>query len=274
MQRSDGLRPRQSVARVARGAVLVLAVQALAAGGPAAVCGAEKFAPQQGVLPVLPPADAILLYGSESDGTGRFVAMDGGPSNWKAEDGVLEVTRSPGHANHAVSSVHFRDADIHAEFATVERAKGNSGLYIHGHFEMQILNSFGVDDFTIEDEGSLYRFAPPLVNASRPVGEWQVYDIRFRAPRHDADGKVTEPGSITAWLNGQLVQDGVTFEEPRSPYIPYRHGVTDYLRGVEKSLQTTGAGPLFLQDHGAPVRFRNVWIRPLDDKAADYTPAR
>jgi hypothetical protein len=69
------------------------------------------------------------------------------------------------------------------------------------------------------------------------------------------------------------VQDGVTFDVPRSPYIPYRHGVTDYLRGVEKSLKATGAGPLFLQDHGAPVKFRNVWIRPLDDKAAEYKPA-
>ena len=232
----------------------------------------EAFAPNQETLPVAAPEDAIVLFGPESEGTGRFIAMDGGPSNWKADNGVLEVTRSPGHANHAVSSVHFRDADIHAEFATVEQAKGNSGLYIHGHFEMQVLNSFGVEDFTIEDEGSLYRFAPPLVNASRPVGEWQVYDIRFRAPRHDAEGNVTEPGSITAWLNGQLVQDGVTFEKPRSPYIPYRHGVTDYLRGVEKSLKATGAGPLFLQDHGSPVQFRNLWIRPLDDKASDYTP--
>lgn len=256
-----------------RGAAVAVALLALLVSWPLGVTAEDAFAPKQATLPVEPPADAIVLFNAESDGTGRFVAMDGSPSNWKAEGGVLEVTRSPGHANHAVSTVHFRDADIHAEFATVEQAKGNSGLYIHGHFEMQIMNSFGVDEFTIEDEGSLYRFAPPLVNASRPVGEWQVYDIRFRAPRHDAEGKVTEPGSITAWLNGQKVQDGVTFDVPRSPYIPYRHGVTDYLRGVEKSLKATGAGPLFLQDHGAPVKFRNVWIRPLDDKAADYTPA-
>jgi hypothetical protein len=75
---------------------------------------------------------------------------------------------------------------------------------------------------------------------------------------------VTKPGSITAWLNGKRVQDGLTFTEPRSPYIPYKHGVTDYLRGVEKRLLETGAGPLFLQDHGSPARFRNVWIRPLN----------
>ena len=273
MQRMKAVGMRQSGDPILHGSLFAVALLAMVASSPRAVPAAEDFAPQQHTLPVEPPADAICLFGEASEGTGHFLAMDGGPSNWKAEGGVLEVTRSPGHANHAVSNVHFRDADIHAEFATVEQAKGNSGLYIHGHFEMQIMNSFGVDEFTIEDEGSLYRFAPPLVNASRPVGEWQGYDIRFRAPRHDAEGKVTEPGTITAWLNGQKVQDGVTFDVPRSPYIPYRHGVTDYLRGVEKSLKATGAGPLFLQDHGAPVKFRNVWIRPLDDRAAEYKPA-
>jgi hypothetical protein len=230
------------------------------------------FAPEQDSLPVPPPAGAILLFGEGSEGTGRFVAMDGGPLDWKVEDGELWMTKSKGHANHAVSNFHFRDADIHAEFKTSPKAKGNSGLYIHGHYEMQIFDSFGVEDFTIQDEGSLYRFAKPLVNAARPTGEWQVYDIRFRAPRKDAEGRVTKPGTITAWLNGKKVQDGVEFSSPRSPYIPYRHGVTDYLRGVAASLEDSGAGPLFLQDHGSPARFRNVWIRPLDEKATTYEP--
>jgi hypothetical protein len=100
------------------------------------------------------------------------------------------------------------------------------------------------------------------VNASRPAGEWQVYDIRYTAPRRGAARKVTTPGTITAWLNGKLVQDGVEFAEPRSPYIPYRHGVTDHLRQVKKRLDETGEGPLFLQDHGSPARFRNVWFVP------------
>ena len=102
--------------------------------------------------------------------------------------------------------------------------------------------------------------AVSLVNAARPAGEWQVYDIRYVAPRRDADGKVTRPGSIVAWLNGRKVQDGVTFDLPRSPYVPYRHGVTDHLRGVERTLLETGRGPLFLQDHGSPTRFRNLWF--------------
>ena len=102
------------------------------------------------------------------------------------------------------------------------------------------------------------------MNAALPTGQWQVYDIRFIAPRRDGTGSITKPGSVTAWLNGKLVQDNLQFTEPRSPYIPYKHGVTDHLRGVEKRLLETGAGPLFLQDHGRPARFRNVWLVPLD----------
>jgi hypothetical protein len=220
------------------------------------------FRPVQEPLPVKPPEGAIVLFGDGSEGQPKFTAMDGSPIDWKVEDGVLFMEKSKGHANHILSTEMFRDADIHAEFMTVKKAKGNSGLYIHGLFEMQILDSFGVEKATIEDEGSLYRFAKPLVNAARPVGEWQVYDIRYTAPRRGDDGKVSKPGTIVAWLNGKLVQDGVEFSEPRSPYIPYRHGVTDYLRGIKKRIDETGEGPLFLQDHGSPVKFRNVWIVP------------
>jgi hypothetical protein len=228
-------------------------------GLPAA---AAEFRPIQEPLPVPPPAGAVLLFGDGSEGPPRFLSMAGGPIDWKVEDGTLVVTKSKRHSNHIHSSEVFRDADIHAEFMVAKAAGGNSGLYLHGLYEMQIFDSFGVEPPTEQDEGSLYRFARPLVNASRPAGEWQVYDIRYTAPRRDAAGKVTTPGTITAWLNGQLVQDGVEFTEPRSPYIPYRHGVTDHLRTVKKRLDETGEGPLFLQDHGSPTRFRNIWIVP------------
>jgi hypothetical protein len=114
----------------------------------------------------------------------------------------------------------------------------------------------------MQDEGALYRFAAPLVNASRPAGEWQVYDIRYTAPRRGEDGTVKTPGTITAWLNGKLVQNGVEFTEPRSPFVPYRRIDTDHLRSVKKTLDETGKGPLFLQDHGSPTKFRNIWIVP------------
>ena len=220
-----------------------------------------EFRPDQSSLPVAPPADAVRLIASGVEP--KFTSMAGGPINWEIEEGTLIATRTKSHANHIVSSVMFEDADIHAEFMVSPLAHGNSGLYIHGHYEMQIYDSFGVENFTSQDEGSLYRFAKPLVNAARPAGEWQVYDIRFIAPKQNPDGSLKSAGTLKAWLNGQLVQDGVSFTGPRSPYIPYRHGVTDYLRGVEKQLQATGKGPLFLQDHGSPTRYRNVWIRPL-----------
>jgi hypothetical protein len=221
-----------------------------------------EFRPVQEPLPAAPPPGAIVLLGGGSEPP-AFTNMAGGAIDWRGKDGTLVVNTTNGHANHIVSQARFQDADIHAEFMVAPEAHGNSGIYIHGHYEMQIYDSFGVEPPTEQDEGALYRFGPPLVNASRPAGEWQVYDIRFIAPRRDASGRIVKMGSVTAWLNGKLVQDGLTFTEPRSPYIPYRHGVTDFLRGVEQELRATGRGPLFLQDHGSPTRYRNVWIRPL-----------
>ena len=229
---------------------------------PATAPTPNEFRPAQDSLPAPPPPGAIVLFGDGS-APPAFTAMNGGPIDWKVENGTLVVNTTKGHANHIVSNERFQDADIHAEFMVDPAAHGNSGLYLHGHYEMQIYDSFGVEPPTEQDEGALYRFGPPLVNAARRPGEWQVYDIRFIAPRRDASGRITQAGSVTAWLNGKLVQDGLTFTEPRSPYVPYRHGVTDYLRGVEKELRATGRGPLFLQDHGSPTRYRNVWVRPL-----------
>ena len=214
-----------------------------------------------------PPADAVVLVPERVDAASdlsTFVGMAGGPIDWKADDGSLLVNTTSGHANHIVSATLFRDADIHAEFMTSPEAKGNSGLYLHGQYEMQIYDSFGVQPPTDQDEGSLYRFGRPIVNASRPTGQWQVYDIRFIAPRRDASGTIVKPGSVTAWLNGQLVQNELRFTEPRSPYTPYKHGVTDHLKAVETHLLATNEGPLFVQDHGSPTRYRNVWIRRLD----------
>jgi hypothetical protein len=243
---------------------------------PAGNAAPAAFRPVQEPLPVPPPPGAILLFGDGSEPGGpRFTSMAGGPIDWRVEDGSLVVACSEGRANHLVSVPVFRDADIHAEFITSPVARGNSGLYIHGHYEMQIFDSSDIDPPTDQDAGALYRFGKPLAAAARPVGEWQVYDIRFIAPRRSADGRITVPGRITAWLNGTLVQDGIEFTAPRSPYVPYRHGATDHLRKVEATLVATGHGPLFLQDHGSPVRFRNVWVRPLDGDAsrADHRDA-
>jgi hypothetical protein len=108
-----------------------------------------------------------------------------------------------------------------------------------------------------------------LVNAGRPHDEWQTYDVIFRAPRYK-NGKIDEPGTVTALLNGVLVQNHVSFTEPRSPYTPYVYQSTPYTLKILESLKNTDTGPLYLQDHQSPVRYRSVWIRPLDDKSHSF----
>jgi hypothetical protein len=234
-------------------------------------CFAEsEFAPKQDPLPAKPPAGAIVLFDGENKNL--FLNKEGKPGDWKVEHGELISTGNKRNSNHAVSQWHFRDADIHVEFNINPKAGGNSGVYLHGYYEMQIYDSVKKQQPDEHDEGALYGFQKPLVNAARPAGEWQVYDIRFRAPRRDDAGKIVEEGEITAWLNGHLVQNKTRFGEPRSAYHPFRYDTTPYLTKIADQQAKTGVGPVFLQDHGSPCRFRNIWIVPLDDRALQYKP--
>jgi hypothetical protein len=231
---------------------------------------AGTFAPDQSKLPVPPPKEAIVLF--DGKGTNLFLSMAGQAIDWPIEDGALVSTHGPGNKNHIVSRLHFRDADLHVEFLLPDKGSGNSGIYIHGNYELQIQNSFGKTRLSMEDMGAVYGFAKPLVNASRKPGQWQVYDIRYRAPRRDDTGKIIQEGSITAWLNGKKVQDHAHFGEPKSSYHPFRYGTTPYLQKIWTQQKATMIGPVFLQDHNNPVRFRNVWVRPLDKHAFLYKP--
>ena len=229
------------------------------------------FAPKQDALPTPPPDGATILFdGSEKTG---FLSKTGEAINWPIEKGELVSTKGGSNSNHIVSAVHFRDAVIHVEFMLSPQGSGNSGVYIHGNYELQIIRSHEKTKLSQKDMGALYGFAKPLVNAARPPGEWQVYDILYRAPRRDQDQKIVEKGSITAWLNGKKVQDKTRFGEPRSVYHPYRHGTTPYLKAIWDRQKKTMTGPVFLQDHGHPTRFRNVWLLPLDDQSSRYEPA-
>jgi len=247
--------------------VAVLTVSVLLATRAAS---AADFAPKQDKLPVAPPDDAIVLYDGQD--TNLFLSKQGGEVDWPVKDGSLVSSRGKGRTNHIVSKLHFRDAEIHVEFMVDPKGGGNSGVYIHGNYELQIYNSFGKKNPGQGDIGAIYGFSKPLVNAARKPGEWQVYDIRYRAPRRNKKGEIVEEGSITAWLNGQKVQDNARFGEPRSTYHPYRYGTTPYLQEIWKRQKRTMTGPVFLQDHHSPARFRNVWVRPLDDKAFLYEP--
>ena len=228
------------------------------------------FAPDQSKLPATQPDESIVLLGPQ---TNRFIGRNGTAVDWPIDAGVATSTHGGSNFNHILSTVHFRDADIHVEFMLPEKGPGNSGIYIHGNYELQILNSHDKAKITMDDMGALYGFQPPLVNAAKPPGQWQVYDIRYRAPRRNKKGKIVTPGSVTAYLNGQKVQQSTRFQEPRSSFHPYRHGVTDYLKKIGQQQKQTSVGPLFLQDHNNPVKFRNVWIVPLDDQVMEYEPS-
>lgn len=196
--------------------------------------------------------------------------MSGGEINWPFQDGGLISTSNKKNQNHIVSKLHFKDADLHVEFMLPEKGPGNSGVYIHGNYEIQIFNSFGKAKVTQEDAGAVYGFSAPSVNACRKPGEWQVFDIRYRAPRRDGSGKITEQGSVSVWFNGQQVQDGAKFGEPKSTFHPFRFGNTPYLDKIRDQQKKTMTGPVFLQDHGNPVKFRNIWVVPADQNAFFY----
>ena len=227
------------------------------------------FEPDQSKLPTPRPKGAIVLLDEKDNHT--FSNMAGEKINWPIKDGVI-ISTPKGNKNHLVSKLHFRDADIHVEFMLPEKGPGNSGVYIHGNYEVQILNSFGKKKITQEDAGSLYGFSKPLENACRKPGEWQVFDIRYRAPRRNETGTIIENGTVTVWFNGKKVQDGTTFGEPKSAFHPFRFGTTPYLEKIRDRQKKTMTGPVFLQDHGNPVKFRNVWVRPADDHAFIYNP--
>jgi len=168
--------------------------------------------------------------------------------------------------------LHFADAQIHVEFQVPETSRkgpgaGNSGLYLHGLFEQQILDSYENPTRAKDLVGAIYGIRPPLVNAARPPGPWQSYDVIFTAPHRKEQGEPVEPGSITTLLNGVLVQHQVPITRRVSQYAPLYFRTTDYSDRIRQSLLETGRGPMQLQDHDNPVRFRNIWIRPLDDRA-------
>jgi hypothetical protein len=183
---------------------------------------------------------------------------DGSPSRWElGADGSITVANGVPQTNagDAISAQEFGDFQLHLEFlcpipwAGAEgQAKSNSGVYIHGRYEIQVLDSFGeppADNLC----GGIYKLAAPLVNASKPAGSWQSYDVIFRAPRFDAQQKVTEPPRITVIHNGVVIHNNVI--------LP---GTT--AGGLDREM--VPRGPILLQDHGDPVRYRNIWVRRLE----------
>jgi hypothetical protein len=199
-----------------------------------------------------PPSDAVVLFDGKSLASWR--SSDGSPAKWLVRDGYMEV--APGTGDIATAE-RFGDCQLHIEWATPPivrgegQERGNSGIFLMNHYEIQVLDSYDNKTYFHGQAGSVYKQYAPLVNASRPPGQWQSYDIIFRAPRFDEQGKPAERARVTVLHNGALIQNNVevfgnTYNDRPAVYT------------VHPPLE-----PLRLQDHGNPVRYRNIWIRRL-----------
>jgi len=195
-----------------------------------------------------PPSDAIVLFDG-SDLSNWKDATSGEDAKWKVEGGVAHSGNG-----HILTKQEFGAVQLHIEWASPSEVKGdgqgrgNSGIYLQGRYEIQVLDSYNNKTYPDGQAGAFYKNAPPLVNACRKPGEWQSYDIIFHPPLPSADGKGVEPGSFTVLHNGVLIQD----------HIPVRNSTV-----AAKFTGPVPRGPLMLQDHKNPVRFRNIWIREL-----------
>ena len=199
-------------------------------------------------LGMKPPKGAVVLF----DGTDM---SQWSHNKWKVEKGYMEVTRGSGQLN---SKEKFGSIKLHLEFATPEKVvgnsqgRGNSGVFFCGKYEVQVLDSYNNISYADGQCAAIYGQHPPSVNVCRPPGEWQTYDIEFRAPKFGKDGKVTRSAVVT------VIHNGVKVHDQRELIGPSGH------RSVKKYVKH-GPGSIGLQDHGNPMRFRNIWVVKLDD---------
>ena len=200
------------------------------------------------------PSDAVVLFDGKD--LSQWADMDGKPTKWIVRDGYMECAKDSGYVR---TLQNFGDCQLHVEWATPTPAhgegqgRGNSGVFFgRDRYEVQVLDSYESKTYADGSAGSIYGQYPPLVNACRAPGEWQAYDILYTAPRFDDAGKLLSAARITAFHNGVLIQNNVELTGPsgwinRAPYSAH----------PEKQ-------PIAFQDHGNPVRYRNVWVRELN----------
>jgi hypothetical protein len=206
-----------------------------------------------GAEPGAPPSDAVVLFGGkdlsqwEQHDHGKTVA-----AKWKVEGGYFEVAPGTGDL---ISRASFGDCQLHVEWsepATVSGSsqnRGNSGIYLQSLYEMQVLDSYNQPTYADGQAAAIYGQWPPLVNPIRPPGQWNTYDIVFEAPKFDGE-KLVKPAFVTNFFNGIVVHNrkelnGSTEHRALGTYKPH------------------GDAPLLFQDHGHPVRYRNIWIRAV-----------
>lgn len=195
------------------------------------------------------PADAIVLFDGK-DLSNWVKRGSDDPAEWKVQNGYMEVVPGTGDI---VSKQKFYDCQLHVEFwlplmaDARGQARANSGVYLQGRYEVQVLDSYGLDSRD-DDCGGIYKLVAPMVNACRPPEHWQTYDILFRAPRFNEHGVKIEAARISVLHNGVWIHNNVEIHQPTGGEIDHNYAEP---------------GPILLQDHGDPIRYRNVWVRSL-----------
>ena len=203
--------------------------------------------------PAAVPSDAVVLFGGKD--LADWTNDKGAPAGWKVADGYMQVVKDTGSIR---TKRGFGDCQLHVEWMApspavgTDQDRGNSGVYLMDTYEVQVLDSYQSKTYADGMVSAIYGQYPPLVNAARKPGEWQTYDIVFHRPRFDEKGAVVSPARLTVFFNGVLVQDneeltGPTAHKARPPYKAHADKM-----------------PISLQDHGHPVRYRNIWIRDLE----------
>jgi len=209
----------------------------------------EKVTPGEGTAP---PSDAIILFDGKN--LSKWEGEEGGNAKWKIEDGAFTVVPGTGSIQ---TKEHFGDIQLHIEWRAPFEVEGdgqdhgNSGVFLQKRYEIQVLDCYENVTYSNGQTAAVYKQHIPLVNACKPTGEWQTYDIIFMAPRFNEDGSLFAPATVTVLHNGILVQNHVEIQGK----IEHK-GLPEY--EVHDLKQ-----PLMLQDHGNPVSFRNIWIREL-----------
>jgi Domain of Unknown Function (DUF1080) len=199
-------------------------------------------------VPLAPPPPFATVLFNGKDLTG-WVSREGGPARWSVKDGYMEVVPKTGDI---YTRGNFADFQLHLEFwlpympEAKGQARANSGVYLQGRYEVQVLDSYGLK-LKNDDCGAIYKYATPLRNASKKPQVWQGYDIALRTPRFDENGQLKEKGRLTVFHNGIMIHNNLELNGPS---------------GGALSNDQSKPGPILLQDHGNLVRYRNIWIIP------------
>jgi hypothetical protein len=200
-----------------------------------------------------PPSNAVILFNGKD--LNNWHTRSGDPAGWEAKDGIMHVVPGKGDI---VAKEKFTDFYLHLEWMEPDmpdakgQAKGNSGVFLQGRYEVQVLDSYGIEVPGKGDCGAIYNQFASIVNACKPPLQWQTYDIVFRCARMNASGEFEKP-RVTIFQNGMVIQNNIIFD----------------LTGGSIDENVLEPGPLLLQDHGNLIKFRNIWIVPLPLNGSD-----